>query len=527
MKYITAAGIAIILAIGSLSAQDTASAPEKTADLEGFIKRSDANQSTLIENSTEILQRLGGIEKTLGGEKESTPAPASANNTALEKRLVELEAKLAAAPAAAPAPAEGVAETVAKKLQDNMNMIWIIVTGAMVFFMKAGFCMLELGLTRAKNAINICMKNFLDFPVAAIAFLFVGFGLMFGKSYNGWFGQGPFWISDIPGDNGLWSFWFFQLVFCGTAATIISGALAERTKFMGYLIYIAILCAVIYPIAGHWAWGSLGGAFGFGGEPGWLEARGFKDFAGSTVVHCIGGASSLAGILVVGARIGRFKSDGTPVLIAGHNLPLATLGTFILWFGWYGFNPGSTLTAGAEIGRIAVNTTIAPCSGAIIAMLVMWLFQGRPDIGIALNGALGGLVAITANCNVVTPASAVLIGMVAGLIATFAALLLERLRLDDPVGAVPVHLSNGLWGTLSESLFNEAGFNIDTFYIQTLGTVSITVFVFICAFIVFKLIDLVMGLRVSDADQEMGLDFSEHSGAAYPDFVTTDQGTVR
>lgn len=520
--------LAAILAI-ALITSGAARAQEETqpkTNLDGFMQRSEQGQAVIIDKSNQILLKLGELEKNITPSKKS-PVVTGGDTSALEKRLQELEAKLAAS-AAAPA-AEGAAtveKSVLDKLQLNINMVWIVVTAAMVFFMKAGFCMLELGFTRAKNAINICMKNFLDFPVAAIGFLFVGFGLMFGNSFNGWIGTGPFWLSSMPANDDIWAFWFFQLVFCGTAATIISGALAERTKFMGYLLYIAAMGAFIYPIAGHWVWGSIGGPFGFGGQPGWLEAMGFKDFAGSTVVHCIGGASSLAGIIVVGARVGRFKEDGTPVLIAGHNLPLATLGTFILWFGWYGFNPGSSLSGDAIIGRIAVNTTIAPCSGALAAMLVMWLIQGRPDIGIALNGALGGLVAITANCNCVTPASAVIIGLVAGLIATFAALLLERLRLDDPVGAVPVHMCNGLWGTLAEALFNEDGFKSGQFGVQVLGTLSVTAFVFIVALALFKFIDLLIGLRVSDEEQDLGLDFSEHSGTAYPDFVTADQGSA-
>jgi len=529
MKHTAIVVLAAVLGLTAAFGQE--STETSNPSLGSFMQRSEKAQAELIENSNLILLRLNSLEKSLLLNKPpapSSPTPAP-EVSALEKRLAELETKLSAAQAAPAATGAGAspAQSLIDRLQLNINMVWIVATAAMVFFMKAGFCMLELGFTRAKNAINICMKNFLDFPVVALGFLFVGFGLMFGHTYHGWFGTGPFWLSSLPGNDPVWAFWWFQLVFCGTAATIVSGALAERTKFMGYLIYIAFMGAIIYPVCGHWVWGSIAGPFGFGGDKGWLEAMGFKDFAGSTVVHCMGGASSLAGIIIVGARAGRFKEDGTPVFIAGHNLPLATLGTFILWFGWYGFNPGSSLAGDTIIGRIAVNTTIAPCSGAIAAMAVMWLVQGRPDLGIALNGALGGLVAITANCNCVTPASAVVIGLVAGMIATFAALLLERLRLDDPVGAVPVHFCNGLWGTVAESLFNEEGFSAHYFGVQVLGTVSVSVAVFAAALVIFKAIDLVMGLRVADDDQELGLDFSEHSGTAYPDFVTADQGSVQ
>ncbi len=487
--------------------------PDPAASFASSLERTEQGQSKLLRDSAEILRKLGRIEQAVGGAEEK---PAEA----IEKRLAELEARLAEAPPATPPAAS---EETTSKVQDHLNFVWIVLTAALVFFMQAGFCMLELGLTRAKNAINICMKNFLDFSVGAICFLLIGFALMFGATQSGWIGTGPFWLSGIEGGSSFWSFWLFQVVFSGTAATIISGAMAERTKFVGYLVFTAVMTSLIYPIAGHWAWGSLAGGFGYGGAKGWLEALGYADFAGSSVVHGIGGAAALAGILVVGPRIGRFPKDGQATLIPGHNLPLAALGTFVLWFGWYGFNAGSTLLADASIGRIAVNTTIAPAAGAVAGMLAMWLHQGRPDLSMTLNGALGGLVGITANCNCVTPGSALIIGTVAGILATAGSLLLERLRVDDAVGAVPVHLMCGWWGILSVALFHEAGFSPAKLGVQALGALAITGFAFVAAWVSFKLIDQIIGLRASDEEQDLGLDFTEHSGAAYPDFMTGDQ----
>ncbi len=423
-----------------------------------------------------------------------------------------------------PAPSTPDSQTALETLQININFVWILVASILVFNMQAGFALVELGMARAKNSINIVMKNFLDFCISTVAFLLVGFALMFGTSWNGWLGTDGFWLSDLPADSPLWAFWFFQVVFAGTACTIVSGAMAERTKFMGYLVYAAILGALIYPICGHWAWGSFAGGFGWGGEKGWLESLGFIDFAGSTVVHGVGGACALAGIMVVGPREGRFARDGTPILIAGHNIPLAALGTFLLWFGWFGFNAGSTLTASAAIGRIAVNTAVAPAAGALAAMLSMWFVQRRPDVGITLNGALGGAVGITACCANVTPGSALVIGIVAGLLTTFATIMLERLKLDDAVGAVPVHLVNGWWGTICVALFNETGFQASMLGIQVLGTFVVTGCAFGAGYAVFKSVDVFVGLRASKTEQEDGLDFAEHSANAYPDFHTSEQG---
>jgi ammonium transporter, Amt family len=448
-----------------------------------------------------------------------------------QKTLNEVATKVVTAPApaaTAPAATSEAATTAAVKadidaVQSNVNYVWMILAGALVFVMQAGFAMVELGFARAKNSINIVMKNFLDFCISSLVFLFVGFGLMFGKSAGGWIGTDSFWLSDLPGDAPVWCFWFFQVVFAGTACTIVSGAMAERTKFVGYLIYAALLAGLVYPIGGHWAWGSFGGAFGVGGDKGWLEAMGFVDFAGSTVVHGVGGACALAGILVVGARHGRFGKDGTPRLIAGHNIPIAALGVFLLWFGWFGFNAGSTLIANASIGRIAVNTTIAPAAAALSAMISMWFVQGRPDVGITLNGSLGGAVGVTACCANISPAAAFIVGLVAGILTTVATIALERWQIDDAVGAVPVHLVNGWWGTLSVALFDQNGFSAEKLGVQALGVASITVTAFIICFAIFKVVDLLVGLRATEHEQIDGLDFAEHAANAYPDFQTTEQ----
>jgi Amt family ammonium transporter len=425
-----------------------------------------------------------------------------------------------------PPPAAPAAETIASASAipeiAPATLVWVLVCAAMVFMMQPGFCMLELGFVRTKNCLNVAMKNVLDFCVATICFLLFGFSLMFGASANGWFAGEFVWLADYKGDHPIWVFWVFQVVFVGTAATIVSGAMAERTKFVGYLLSTAVLSAVIYPLLGHWAWGSLAGSWGVGGEQGWLEKLGFSDFAGSTVVHGIGGASALAGVLVVGSRPGRFLAKGKAKLIPGHNLPFATLGAFLLFFGWFGFNAGSALTADVSIGRITANTLLAGAAGGVAGMFSFWRMDGRPDVGTAINGLLGGLVAITACCHVVNPASALILGGIAGILASVGGVLLEKWHIDDVVGAVPVHLINGIWGTLCVAIFNENGFSVEKLGVQALGAFAIMGSAFAGAYLVFKLIDLTIGLRATDEEQEMGLDFAEHSSTAYPYFHTSD-----
>ena len=407
-------------------------------------------------------------------------------------------------------------------VQTHANYLWTLVAAALVFFMQAGFAMVEAGFTRAKNSINIMMKNLMDFAIGSIAFWAIGFGLMFGASSTGWFGTTGFFLSDFKpgGDPWVLAFWMFQVVFAATAATIVSGAMAERTKFTGYLIYSMIVSAIVYPIFGSWAWGSL-----LNGS-GWLEGFGFIDFAGSTVVHSVGGWAALAGAIVLGPRIGKYTKDGKIKPIMGHNIPLAALGVFILWLGWFGFNPGSTTTADTSIAMIFVNTNLAAAAGACLAMIVSWMKFGKPEVGMSLNGALAGLVAITAGCANVSPSSSIIIGAIAGVIVVFSVMFFDKIRIDDPVGAVSVHGVNGAWGTLAAGIFNMGGTSVAIIGVQVLGIVSCFLWTFPVAFIMFKLIDKTIGLRVSPEEELEGLDYAEHGGIAYPDFGVSTHGGI-
>jgi ammonium transporter, Amt family len=421
-------------------------------------------------------------------------------------------------------PALGFAEEAAisaADVQNNLNFVWTMVAAFMVFIMQAGFAMVESGFTRAKNACNILMKNMMDFSVGAIAFWAVGFGLMFGTT-NGFFGTTDFFFSGATGDGAAWNyaFWMFQTVFAATAATIISGAVAERTKFSAYMVYSVFVSALIYPIFGGWAWGSL-----FNGN-GWLEGLGFIDFAGSTVVHSVGGWLALAGAIVVGPRLGKYDKKGKVKPIPGHSIPLAGLGVFLLWFGWYGFNPGSTTTGDSSIAIIAVTTTLAAAAGAITAMLATWIKYGKSDIGMTLNGALAGLVGITAGCANVTPVSSVIIGAIAGVLVLYSVLFFDKIKVDDPVGAVSVHGVCGAWGTLAAGLFDTAGFSMKVVGVQLIGIGACFAWAFITGLILFKLIDMIMGMRVTKEEEMAGLDFCEHGATAYPDFQTHHLGSV-
>ena len=442
--------------------------------------------------------------------------------------------------------AEEAAELVKKsdlaEITTNLNIVWTLVAAILVFWMQAGFAMVEVGFTRAKNAINIIMKNLMDFSVGSLAFFMVGFGLMFGATKSGFIGGDLFFMNGIIGTGGgtEWGYTFmiFQTVFAATAATIVSGAMAERTKFTGYLAYSVIICLVIYPIFGKWAWGSLFTDAGAG----WLEGLstgGFVDFAGSTVVHSVGGWLALAGAIVLGPRIGKYGPDGTPRAIPGHNITLAALGVFILWMGWFGFNPGSTTTGNGEIGRIAVTTNLAAAAGAVFAMLTAWIKFKKPDASMALNGALAGLVAITAGCYTVTPVGAILIGIVAGILVVFSVTFIDaKLKIDDPVGAVSVHGVCGLWGTLAVGFFNaekvlgigEAssgifyGGSIDQLISQFIGAGVAFVWAFGAGLILFMLIKKTIGLRVSREEELRGLDIDEHGMEAYSGFqIFTNQ----
>jgi Amt family ammonium transporter len=405
-----------------------------------------------------------------------------------------------------------------EEVQLNINIVWTCIAAFLVFFMQAGFAMVEAGFTRAKNAVNILMKNLMDFSVGTIAFFLIGFGLMFGKS-NGLFGTTLFGMSGVEsGADWNWTFLIFQTVFAATAATIVSGAMAERTKFIGYLAYSFFITLFIYPIFGSWAWGGLldGG--------GWLENLGFLDFAGSTVVHSIGGWLALAGAIMLGPRLGKYGPDGKPKAILGHNIPLAALGVFILWFGWFGFNAGSTTTGEGSIGYIAVTTNLAAATGAIVAMIVSWIIMKKPDASMALNGALAGLVSITAPCDAVSPVGAIMIGAVGGSLVVLSVLFIDNiLKVDDPVGAVSVHGVCGLWGTLSVGLFNMDsglfyGGGLKQLGVQALGAGAAFLWAFGLGLALFYGIKKTIGLRVTTEEELKGLDIGEHGMEAYSGF---------
>ncbi len=400
-------------------------------------------------------------------------------------------------------------------VQKNADFVWTLVAAFLVFFMQAGFAMVEAGFTRAKNAVNIIMKNLMDFSIGSLAYWAIGFGLMFGISKTGWFGTSGFFLSDFTRDGDPWTlaFWMFQVVFAATAVTIVSGAMAERTKFAGYLAYSLMISALIYPVYGSWAWGSL-----YKGA-GWLENLGFIDFAGSTVVHSVGGWAALAGAIVLGPRIGKYGPDGKVNAIPGHNIPLASLGVFILWFGWYGFNPGSTTAAIGDIAGIAVNTTLSAAAGTVGALATAWVMFRKPEASMTLNGALAGLVGITAGCANVSAASSVIIGLIAGLVVVLSVVFIDKvLKIDDPVGAISVHGVCGAWGTLAAGLFNIGGTSLNIIGVQLLGIAAAFVWAFAGSFTVFKLINATIGLRASEEEEMEGLDIGEHGNEAYPDF---------
>ncbi len=409
------------------------------------------------------------------------------------------------------------------------DTLWVLVAAFLVFFMQAGFAMVESGFTRAKNAVNILMKNLMDFSMGSVAYWAIGFAIMFGAGNafmgtSGWFVPSQSLAEGAATDTSVFSAlewssvptyaaWLFQLVFAATAATIVSGAMAERTQFKSYLIYSIFITGIIYPVVGHWVWGG-----------GWLADVGMSDFAGSTVVHSTGGWLALTGAIVLGPRIGKYDGDGNPRPIAGHNLPLAALGVFILWLGWFGFNPGSQMGAdAAEISSIAITTNLAAATGAILAMITAWLILGKPDAGMALNGALGGLVAITAGCASVTPESAAIIGALGGIVVVLSVLLFEKLRIDDPVGAISVHGTCGALGTILVGFFDSssgvfAGGGFALLGAQVIGVLAVFVWCLVTGFILFYGIKAVTGLRVTEEEEQAGLDYEEHGASAYPDF---------
>ncbi len=419
-----------------------------------------------------------------------------------------------------------------KKVEDAKYMgdtLWVLVAAFLVFFMQAGFAMVESGFTRAKNAVNILMKNLMDFSMGSIAYWAIGFAIMFGAGNafmgtSGWFVPSQTLTEGAEASASIFSSlewssvptyaaWLFQLVFAATAATIVSGAMAERTQFKSYLIYSIFITGIIYPVVGHWVWGG-----------GWLSSLGMSDFAGSTVVHSTGGWLALTGAIVLGPRLGKYDAEGNPRPIAGHNLPLAALGVFILWLGWFGFNPGSQMGAdAAAISSIAITTNLAAAAGAILAMITAWLILGKPDAGMALNGALGGLVAITAGCASVTPTSAAIIGALGGIVVVLSVLMFEKLRIDDPVGAISVHGTCGALGTILLGFFDSssgvfAGGGFGLLGAQIVGVLAVLVWCLVTGFILFYGIKAITGLRVTEEEEQAGLDYEEHGASAYPDF---------
>jgi Amt family ammonium transporter len=424
------------------------------------------------------------------------------------------------------------------QLKIAADTAWTLIAAFLVFWMNAGFGLVEAGLCRKKNATMILSKNFVVFAISTIGFFVIGFGLMF--SDGGFMGTAGGWLlggadnSPATGDayKGIFSSmnwtsvplltkFFFQLVFCGTAATIVSGAVNERTKYGSFLVFSLILTAILYPITGHWIWGG-----------GFLAKAGFMDFAGSTVVHSVGGWAALAGILVVGPRLGRYSKGAKPTPVPGHNMGYVFLGGMILWLGWFGFNPGSTMTADAEaIGRIAVTTNLAACAGTLVSTFYAWWRHGKPDFSLTVNGCLAGLVAITAPCAFVTPAMSLVIGAISGFLVIEAVIFFDKVKIDDPVGATSVHLVNGVFGTLCVGIFGVKGYSglandgllygggMTQLIAQIKGVVAVGGFTFVTSLAAWYLIKMTMGVRVKAQDEVEGLDLAEMGMEAYPDAV--------
>ena len=396
------------------------------------------------------------------------------------------------------------------ELATYVDSLWIVVAGILVMFMQPGFMLVETGFTRSKNSVNIVMKNFMDFSVGAVTYWAFGFALAYGgTTLGGFLAYGNFFLE---GDSITY---FFQVVFAATAATIVSGAVAERTKFSAYLLFQPFICGVIYPIVTHWVWSGQG----------WLGDLGFIDFAGSGVVHMVGGFAALAGVQIVGPRIGKYDDDGNPQVIPGSSMVAGALGVFILWFGWYGFNVGSALAAvDVDLAAIAVTTTLSAAAGSITAMYTS-MISGKPNVGMTLNGALAGLVGITAGCANVNNLGAVLIGLVSGALVVYSINFLEKKGFDDAVGAVSVHGICGIWGVLAVAIFDTSdglfyGGGGTLFGPQLIGILAIGVWAYATSYLVFKVIDSTVGLRVTAEEEIAGLDASEHGTSAYGDFIT-------
>ena len=430
----------------------------------------------------------------------------------------------------APSVAQAEESAMVADIAVGLDTIWVLIAAFLVFFMQAGLGMVEAGFIRAKNTCNILMKNWLDYCVASVMFFFVGYALMFGDG-NGFVGLSGWALKGVPHiipDTNVakWAFWLFQAAFCGAAATIVAGGMAERMKFHAYLMYTAVVSAIVYPIIGHWIWGG-----------GWLSAMGMGDFAGSTVVHATGGWIAFVGTIMLGPRIGKYVENGEGrkvQAIPGHNIAMAALGVFLLWFGWLGFNPGSALGVSSKslvstTALVAINTNLAAAAGAIVAMVVAWKLFGKPDPSMTMTGALAGLVAITAPCAFVSSSASIVIGCIGGVIVVLGVGLLDRIGVDDPVGAVPVHGMNGIWGTVAVGLWGQKALGLarDGLFhgggfaqlgVQLLGTVSVSLFAMGSMFVVVFLIKKTVGLRVSKEEEIRGQDIGEHGMEAYAGF---------
>ena len=405
----------------------------------------------------------------------------------------------------------------------SVDTIWVLIGAFLVFSMQPGFAMVETGFTRAKNAANIVMKNVMDMSLGSIVFWILGFGLMFGEDIGGFIGAPDFFVK---GDYGAAypssSFFIFQTMFCATAATIVSGAMAERTNFLVYCIYSVLISALVYPISGHWIWGG-----------GWLAEMGFHDFAGSTAVHMVGGVAALIGAKMIGPRIGKYNEDGSVNAIPGHSIPLGALGVFLLWFGWFGFNGASTVCATGDealisMGDIFITTNMAAAAGSTATMIYTWVRYGKPEVSMTLNGVLAGLVAITAGCDVVSPAGALIIGLLAGVLVVVAVEFFDqKLKIDDPVGAISVHGVCGAFGTIVTGLFATKdglfyGGGSSFLMTQIIGVVTVAIYVAVAMTIIFGVLDKLIGLRVSEAEEIKGLDMEEHGLlSSYADFMPT------
>lgn len=430
--------------------------------------------------------------------------------THMTRSLTLLAALLAAAPMAFGADAP----TSASRLPP-VDILVLAIGGALVFFMQAGFAFLESGMARAKNSVNVLLKNYLDMCYGAVIFWAVGYGLMFGANTSGWVGSNHFLFTSTT--NTDYVFFFYQVMFAATAATIVSGAVAERTHFKGYIIGSMFITGLIYPVFGAWVWS------GWHGGQGWLKQLGFIDFSGATVVHSVGGWCALAALIIIKPRLGRYAPDGTPRNIPGHNMSSAVLGALILWLGWFGFNGGSTALlpggSGDVIGRVMMNTHLGGAAGALGAALAMWIFKNKILLTVTLNGGVGGLVSVTAGAHVMDPAFAIATGLIAGLLISIAEALFLQWKIDDVVGAVAVHLVGGVWGTIAAGLFNPATFfSGKQLLVQLTGVGAAAIWAFGMALVMYWLLDKTVGMRATPLQEQRGLDFSEHAELGYPEF---------